>query len=343
MATYLVRSLFNFLRAGLKKGVVVTYTSPLKLIRASKRKLSLKVSSKGEIEYLAGEMDSEASRNCEASEGGQQTSTCRLTVEEVLQEPWTQLVQWLGVDGEGRPYLLLNIGKGVRLLTSRDQQSRIKDAIAVQAQRGLNEVYGEESGRMNIVISLEGCGLRNRPPTELVKEILSMLGAKFEGRAGNIYLVNVPAIAAAALNLIRAFLSPTVKAKMRVLTASDQASLYDSLQELSLPLPGGLSNEPVCHQEVSTLCGRDETSLPIQAATIKVHQKIWNFMFCIIQNLGRCLNLPVPVTWKIVSFMTSYLQTLMHALLRLSREPTARANSMIDTFEKPSMVYEYNF
>ncbi|KAK3278632.1 hypothetical protein CYMTET_13442 [Cymbomonas tetramitiformis] len=258
-------------------------------------------------------MDTEASLNCEASEDGQQTSTSRMTVEQVLQEPWIQLVHWLGVDGEGRPYLLLNIGKGVRILTSRDQQSRITDAIAVQAQRGLDQVYGEESGRMNVVISLEGCGLRNRPPTELVKEILSMLGAKFEGRAGNIYLVNVPAIAAAAINLIRAFLSPTVKAKMRVLAAPAQTALYASLQELSIPLPVGLSIEPVCQQE-----GSHETSLPIQATTVQVHQKIWFLMFCVFQNLGGCLNLPIPFMWKLVSFLTSYLQTVMHVLLRSS-------------------------
>ncbi|BBN15588.1 hypothetical protein MPTK1_6g20810 [Marchantia polymorpha subsp. ruderalis] len=132
-----------------------------------------------------------------------------LELPELLSRPWSGLVYWHGRCQEGRPTLVVLLGKAVRQLSSSELKHFITVTISHAEYAELN-YFGGAVKQMNILMDLDGLGFMRLPPMHVMQSIGTILNRDYAGRGGWIFLINAPMMLGLVMSAIqRVILRPS--------------------------------------------------------------------------------------------------------------------------------------
>ncbi|KAG6546407.1 hypothetical protein Mapa_011953 [Marchantia paleacea] len=132
-----------------------------------------------------------------------------LELPELLSRPWSGLVYWHGRCQEGRPTLVVLLGKAVRQLSSSELKHFITVTISHAEYAELN-YYNGAVKQMNILMDLDGLGFMRLPPMHVMQSIGTILNRDYAGRGGWIFLINAPMMLGLVMSAIqRVILRPS--------------------------------------------------------------------------------------------------------------------------------------
>ncbi|KAL2620442.1 hypothetical protein R1flu_000647 [Riccia fluitans] len=183
----------------------------------------------------------------------------------LMAEPWRDLVYWHGRCREGRPTLVMHVGKAVRQLPASELQHFITVTISHAEYAELNFFRGPVK-QLNILMDLDGLGLFRFPPMHVLQSIGAVLNRDYAGRGSWIILINAPLMLGMVINTIqRVILRPShnegaidkgfLAGKNRILTLGGnyKTTLLNHFDESMIPLSlggtcsGCSSHEKSCH------------------------------------------------------------------------------------------------
>ncbi|KAL3681475.1 hypothetical protein R1sor_024431 [Riccia sorocarpa] len=197
-----------------------------------------------------------------------------MEVAELLAEPWRDLVYWHGQCREGRPTLVVHIGKAVRQLPASDLKQFITVTISHAEYAELNFFKGTVK-QINILMDLDGLGIFRLPPMHVLQSIGTILNRDYAGRGGWMFLINAPLMLGMVISTIqRLILRPSVSegavidkgflaGKKRILTLGGKykTTLLNYFDEAMIPSSlGGTCS--ACSSDRSQSCHNNFDLLP---------------------------------------------------------------------------------
>ncbi|KAK9817044.1 hypothetical protein WJX72_008826 [[Myrmecia] bisecta] len=139
---------------------------------------------------------------------------------------WEHIVQWQGKDPQGRPILVIRIGKALRQYKYRGHDlEAIAEAIVSQTEEAVrHKLTNAPGGPDQVVVVMDALGATNLQATKLLvmfQTVAITLNHHYPGRLHRLYLVEAPRIIQWPLQGIKQLLHPATSDKILLCPASD--------------------------------------------------------------------------------------------------------------------------
>lgn len=156
---------------------------------------------------------------------------------------------YYGVDKNGIPiwYELLGRADPRGLLFSASKKDVVKYRIKLTEMLyremfpELIKKYGKKIGTTNFIVDLDGISMKHvwKPAVDLYTELLAIVEANYPETLQTAYVINAPSFFPLLYSLVKPFLSPTTRTKIRILGSNWKSVLLNEINPDQIPVHWG--------------------------------------------------------------------------------------------------------
>ncbi|CAI5467813.1 unnamed protein product [Closterium sp. Yama58-4] len=182
-----------------------------------------------------------------------------LSPAEVLCSPWRPFGYWHGADVDGRPCLVLHVGRAAKTIPSAFHADFVCYlASLVSAVAASLTLACPDSGRIAVILDCQGAPTLWHLPVGLLRATITALHRNFPHRMARLHVLHLPATLRLLARAMLQLLSPTTRSKIQIIGGGSSAT--SSLSDLfglhvSVParLAGGCICAVCCEEEAETV------------------------------------------------------------------------------------------
>lgn len=163
------------------------------------------------------------------------------TVDELMQKPYSNVVEWRGRDAEGRALLHVKMGEAVDTL-SAEQQRKMEPVMVSQVYHGIGALClahdpATPRGQIGVLVDLKGLSAFKLPPLDVISNGIVALGEFFGHRAGCYYLINTPRGVGGIIRLVGLVMGGEQRRRLRVVKAKERDDILRAQASTQLGWP----------------------------------------------------------------------------------------------------------
>lgn len=162
-------------------------------------------------------------------------------LEDLMEEPYANVVTWRGRDEAGRPLLHVKMGEAVDTLT-KAQKKKMEPVMVSQCYHGIGHLClahhpSTPQGQIGVLVDCKGLSPFKLPPLDVISNGIVALGRFFGHRAGRYYLINTPRGADMFIRLLATVMGREQRQKLRLVNGKERDSILRMQQMTELDWP----------------------------------------------------------------------------------------------------------
>ncbi|CAI5998492.1 unnamed protein product [Closterium sp. NIES-64] len=167
---------------------------------------------------------------------------------EVLCSPWRPFGYWHGADVDGRPCLVLHLGRAARAIPSASHADFVCYlASLVSAVAAALTLACPDSGRIAVILDCQGAPALWHLPVGLLRATITALHRNFPHRMARLHVLHLPPALRLLARAMLQLLSPGTRSKIQIIGGGTSAtSSLSDLFGLQLSVPARLAGGCIC-------------------------------------------------------------------------------------------------
>ncbi|CAI5967490.1 unnamed protein product [Closterium sp. NIES-65] len=168
---------------------------------------------------------------------------------EVLCSPWRPFGYWHGADVDGRPCLVLHLGRAARAIPSASHADFVCYlASLVSAVAAALTLACPDSGRIAVILDCQGAPALWHLPVGLLRATITALHRNFPHRMARLHVLHLPPALRLLARAMLQLLSPGTRSKIQIIGGGTSAtSSLSDLFGLQLSVPARLAGAVTTH------------------------------------------------------------------------------------------------
>ncbi|CAI5969854.1 unnamed protein product [Closterium sp. NIES-64] len=171
-----------------------------------------------------------------------------LSPPEVLCSPWRPFGYWHGADVDGRPCLVLHIGRATKAIPSAFHADFVSYlASLVSAVAASLTLACPDSGRIAVILDCQGAPALWHLPVGLLRATITTLHRNFPHRMARLHVLHLPPALRLLARAMLQLLSSTTRSKIQIIGGGSSAtSSLSDLFGLQVSVPARLAGGCIC-------------------------------------------------------------------------------------------------